>query len=75
MNNLGTTPDGLEEGAVVALNLVEAFLAVILQIHLVDQDGDLADAQQIEQVAVTAGLFLNAFVGVDEQQGGLGVGG
>jgi hypothetical protein len=66
--------DGFEEGAVFRLDLVETRLRVILQIHLVDKHGDLADAQEIEQVAVAARLFLHALVGVDQQQGRLGVG-
>ena len=63
-----------EEGAEFRLNLVETRLGIIFQVHLVDQHGNLPDAEEIEQVAVAPRLFLHAFVGVDEQQGGLGVG-
>ena len=49
--------------------------AVVLQVHLVDQHRDLADAEQVEQVAVAAGVLLHAFVGIDQQQRRLGVGG
>src|SRR5581483_9892232 len=67
--------DGLEEAAVFAFDLLEAFARIILQVHFVDQHGDLADAEEIEQIAVAAGLLLHAFGGVDEQQRGLGIGG
>ncbi len=66
--------DGLEKRAIILFDLLETRLGVVLQIHLVDQHGDLPDAEQIEQITVTARLLLDAFVGVNEQQGGLGVG-
>ena len=72
---LGLDADGLEPGAVFGLDLVEAACAVVRQVHLVDEHGDLADAQQVQQVAVAAGVLLDAFVGVDQQQRGFGVGG
>jgi len=47
---------------------------LVFEVHLVHQHGNLADAQQVEQIAVAAGVFLHAFVGVDEQQSRLGIG-
>ena len=38
------------------------------------RDGDLANAEQIEQIAVAAGLLLHPFIRVDEEEGGLGIG-
>ena len=74
MKHSGSTPIVLRKARNSASICLNRACAVILQIHLVDEHGDLADAQEIEQVAVAARLFLHAFVGVNEQQGGLGVG-
>ncbi len=74
MKHFGLHADGFEEQRGIRFRSARTRLAVIGEIHLVDQHGDLADAQQVQQVAVAAGLFLDAFVGVDQQQGGLGAG-
>src|SRR3954467_11868319 len=42
-------------------DLLEAISAEIDAIHLVDDDGDLLDAQQMQQIAVTAGLVAHTF--------------
>ena len=55
-----------------ALDLLEPRLVVAFQVHFVHQHGDLADAQQIQQVAVAARVLLHAFVGVNQQQRGFG---
>ena len=72
--HFGLDADGLEPGAVFGFDLLEPGLAVVLEVHFVDQHGDLADAEQVQQVAVPAGIFLHAFVGVDQQQRRFGVG-
>ncbi len=75
MKQVGLEADGAEPGAVFGLDLVESGLAVVLEVHLIDQDGHLADAQEVEEVAVAAGVFLDSFAGIDQEQGGLGIGG
>ena len=50
-----------------------ALLAEIDAIHLVDDDRDLADAEQMQQIAVPAGLVAHAFGGVDDQHRGIGL--
>ena len=62
-----------EPGAILGLDGVEPLLRVAHQVHLVDQHGDLADAQQVEQVAVAPGVFLHALMGVNHQQRRLGL--
>ena len=62
-----------EPGAILGLDGVEPLLRVAHQVHLVDQHGDLADAQQVEQVAVAPRVLLHAFLGVDHQQRRLGL--
>src|SRR3989442_876000 len=47
-------------------------LPVADQVHLVDNDGHLPDAEQGEEVAVLLGLLLHALVGVDHQERCLG---
>ena len=48
---------------------------VVDEVHLVHDDDDLADAEQAQEVAVPAGLFLHAFGRVDEDERGIGAGG
>jgi len=73
--NLGFEPDGFEPRAVFLLDAAEAFLAVVFQVHFVHEHGDLADAQQVQEVTVPARVFLDAFVSVDQEEGGFGTGG
>src|SRR5438445_725777 len=47
-------------------------LTVVDQVHLIDNDGYLPDAEQGEEVAVLLGLLLHALVGVDHQERRLG---
>ena len=61
----------LEIVAILLGHRAEAVGAVADQVHLVDQHRDLVDAQQMQQVAVAAGLLAHALVGVDQQQRGL----
>ena len=48
-------------------DLLETVSAEIDAVHLVDDDGDLLDAQQMQQIAVTPGLVAHAFQRVDNQ--------
>ena len=66
MNTFGSTPMAFRNAAIFRFDLLEPCLGIILQIHLVDQHGDLADAEQIQQVAMAARLFLDAFIGIDQ---------
>ena len=75
MKTFGSRPMVVSQARYSRFDLVEPLLAVVLEVHLVHQHRDLADAQQVEQVAVAAGVFLHAFVRVDEQQRRLGTGG
>src|SRR2546428_4428917 len=57
-----------QEGPVLRLDRPEHVLPVADQVHLVDDDGHLPDAEQGEEVAVLLGLLLDALVGVDHQE-------
>ena len=74
MKHLGSTPTVLRKARYSRFDGVKSRLRIALQIHLVDQDGDLPDAEQVQQIAVAAGLLLHALVGVNQKERGLGVG-
>ncbi len=48
-------------------DLLEARGAEIDPVHLVDDHGDLFDAEKMQQIAVAPGLVAHAFQGVDDQ--------
>ena len=54
------------EGLVVVANGREALGAVVDQVHLVDRQHHMADADQRDQVAVAPGLGQDPLAGVDE---------
>lgn len=54
-------------------DLLETRRAVVDAVHLVDDDGDLFDAEQMQQIAVTAGLIAHAFKRVDDEHRGVGL--
>jgi hypothetical protein len=60
--------DGVKEFSVLAFEFVEALLRIPLQVHFVDEHGDLANAEEIQEVAVTARLFLHTFICINEEQ-------
>ena len=60
------------ERAVVGLDLVEDLLRVVDQVHLVDRQHDVADAEQRHQVAVPAGLREHALARIDQDHGEVG---
>ena len=72
---LGLDAEALQVGGVGGADFVEDGGVVVDEVHFVDDDDDFADAEHAEQVAVTAGVFLDAFGGVDDEDGGFGVGG
>ena len=47
--------------------------AEIDPVHLVDDDGDLFDAQKMQQIAVTPGLVAHAFQRIDDQERAVGL--
>lgn len=59
----------------LAGHFLEAVLGVVDQVHLVDRDHDVVEAEQVQDVAVAAGLLLDPFLGIDHQDGGIGRGG
>ena len=63
--------DLLQPGAILGFDGTKPLLRIVHQVHLIDQHCDLPDTQQLEQVTVTPGVFLHAFLGVDQQQCGL----
>ena len=54
-------------------DLLEAVGAEIDAVHLVDDDGDLFDAEQMQQIAVPPGLVAHAFQRVDDQHRAVGL--
>ena len=59
-------PLGREKGIVVGVDLVKACLAERDQIHLVDRQHDMPDAQEIRDPAVTAGLGQDTLPRIDQ---------
>ena len=72
--DLGETEPG-GEGLVVPADFLEALGAVVDQVHLVDRQHHVADADQRDQVAVAPGLGQHPLAGVDEDHRHLGGGG
>jgi hypothetical protein len=60
------------ESSVVGDDLVEARLRIADEVHLVNREDDVADAEQVDEEAVAAGLGEYPFSRVDEQHGKLG---
>ena len=54
-------------------DLLETFRAEVDPVHLVDDDGDLLDAEQMQQIAVAPGLVAHAFQRVDDQHRAVGL--
>ncbi len=54
-------------------DLLEAIGAEIDPVHLVDDHGDLSDAEQMQQIAMTPGLVAHAFQRVDDQDRAVGL--
>ena len=54
-------------------DLLEARGREIDAVHLVDDNGDLLDAQQMQEIAMAAGLVAHAFQRVDDQHGAVGL--
>ena len=65
-------PIWLGELAVVGDDLVEHRLVVADQVHLVDRQHEVADADQVREVAVAPGLHEHALARVDQDHGEVG---
>src|SRR5690606_6883113 len=72
--DVGDVEAGGELG-VLGDDLVEARLGEINEVHLVDRDDDVRDAQEGGDEGVAAGLLDDAFPRVDEDDGEVGGGG
>ena len=55
------------------LDLLEARRVVIDAVHLIDDDRDLMHAEQLQEIAVAAGLLAHALDRVDDQQSRIGL--
>jgi len=64
-----------QEFGELGADAVEGFLVVVDEVHLVHRDDDLLEAEEGEQIAVAARLLAEAFMRVDDQDGGVGAGG
>ncbi len=73
MMAVGATPSICQITGDLALDLVEAADVEFDAVHLVDDHRDLPDAQQMQQIAVAAGLVAHAFGGIDDQDRGIGL--
>ena len=65
-------PDRVGEVAIVGDDLLEAVLAVVDEVHLVNGEHDVPDAEQMGEEAMPAGLGQHALARVDEDDGELG---
>ena len=61
MKTCASTPMLVRNARYSLETCVEYVLRVIDQVHLVDDDDDLSDADQAQQVSVTPRLLLHAF--------------
>ncbi len=66
--------EALEMRADLGVELAKPAVVVAHPVHLVDDDDDLAHAEQVQQVAVPPRLLAHAFGGVDDQQRRIGLG-
>ena len=66
----GVTPRPVRCAEISAL-ISESRRAEIDPVHLVDDDRDLLDAEQMQQIAVAPGLVAHAFQRVDDQHGAI----
>ena len=73
-DEVGRDADLAQVGCIPLLIASKVFRA-IHQVHLVDDDDDLADAEQVQQEGVGARLLLDALAGVDQHDRRVGAGG
>ena len=75
MNEMSLMPRGFDEGEVVAFDFVEALLGEFDEVHFIDGDDEVFDAEEGADEGVAFGLDLHAVAGVDEDDGELAGGG
>ena len=64
--------DAFGEGAIVGFDILENFLVVVHQVHLVDCDNEMADAEKSRDEGMPAGLSEHAFARIDQNNGEIG---
>src|SRR4029453_14985764 len=65
-------PETGKELSILTLYLVKSNLREIHQIHFINDDNNLLDAEQAEQISVPAALLTHAFVSSDHQDRSVG---
>ena len=65
-------PNPAREVPVGRDNFIEHRLVIVDQVHLVHGQHDVADADHVSEIAVTAGLRQDALAGIDENDGEVG---
>ena len=73
MTAVGMTPRPVRCAEISSPIAPEAFRAEIDAVHLVDDDSDLLDAEQMQQIAVPPRLVAHAFQRVDDQHRAVGL--
>ena len=72
MNQSGVTPNRPRNSRVFRDDGIEYVLPVPDEVHLVDEDRNLTDAEHRQHEAVPARVLLDAFLRVDDEQRGFG---
>ena len=70
---VGVTPRPVRCAEISSLIASKRVGAEIDPVHLVDDDRDLFDAEQMQQIAVPPGLVAHAFQRVDDQDRAVGL--
>ena len=73
MTAVGVSPRPVEVVGDLGLDLVKPRRVEVDAVHLVDDDRDLTDAEEVQQIAVPARLVAHAFGRVDDQDRGVGL--
>src|SRR2546423_11039615 len=63
-----------QEGPVLVRDSIEEGFGVVDEIHLVDHDRRLLDAEEAQKVGMPTGLLLHAFFRIHQEQRRIGVG-
>ena len=71
----GLDPEAAEVGADLGVDVAEPAVVIADAVHLVDDDHDLAHAEQMQEIAVPPGLFAHPLGGIDDQHRRIGLGG
>src|SRR5207248_6222531 len=63
-----------QKRAELGLDRIEPLVAIADQVHLVDQNDDLLNSEQLYQESMPARLLLDALGGIDEEQSSIRAG-